>query len=404
MFNLLNFVIYQVVWFVCVFGAANGQGWIGAVAALVAVSGHLALSSRVATELKLIAAAILVGFVTDSALMRGGFISFEAAGPLPGWQPYWMLALWAAFATTLGYSMSWVTRRVGIAALAGAIGGPLAYWAGAKLDAVSILSPSTALPAIGIAWAAALTILAVAARRARPLVDDIEGPAPTTEIPAFARVKRRSHHAIFLCAMCAVLWASVAQGAAREWNFDVFLDGKRIGDHRFSLLEDGDRRELTSEAAFDVRIFFINAYRYRHEAKETWQGECIERVEARTDDNGKALTVDAKRAGEALIIATSGESASPVNDVCVQTFAYWNPRILEADRLLNPQTGEYQAVRVESMGRERIGGLEADRYRLVGTDAGTAPLQIDLWYSTTLDWLALESQTPDGRTLRYTRR
>lgn len=403
MFNLLNFVIYQVVWFVCVLGAAQGQAWVGAVAASIAVIGHLALSDRVTAELKLIAVAILVGFVADSALLRGGFISFDAAAPLPGWQPYWMLALWASFATTLGYSMSWVTRRIWIAALAGAIGGPLAYWAGAKLGAMSILSPRSALPAIGLAWAVSLALLATATRRAYAPVE--EARAQAGEIPAFAHVKRRSHHAMVLFALLTVLNSSDARGAAREWNFDVFLDGKRIGDHRFSLLENGNRRELTSEAAFDVRILFINAYRYRHEARETWQGECIERVEASTDDNGKALTVAAERAGPAFVVATGGrESSLPLDDACVQTFAYWNPRILEANRLLNPQTGEYLAVRVESLGREQLGGFEADRYRLVGTDASADALQIDLWYSPARDWLALESRTPDGRTLRYERR
>lgn len=404
MFKLLNFVVYQIVWFVCVLGAANGQAWIGAVAALIAVTGHLVLSGRVVVELKLMATAILVGFVTDSALMRGGFIAFDAAVPLTGWQPYWMLALWAAFATTLGYSMSWVTRRVWIAALAGAIGGPLAYWGGAKLGAMSILSPGTALPAIAVAWAVSLTVLAVAARRAHAPART-EDPGAAEGIPAFAHIKRRSHHVVVLFAVCAILAASAAHGAAQEWHFDVFLDGKRIGDHRFRLQEEGDRRELTSEAAFDVRILFINAYRYRHEARETWRGECIERVEARTDDNGKALTVEAERAGPAFVVATGGvENVLPVDDACVRTFAYWNPRILEANRLLNPQTGEYVSVRVESLGRERVDGREADRYRLVGTDAAAPALQIDLWYSPARDWLALESNTPGGRMLRYERR
>jgi hypothetical protein len=31
-------------------------------------------------------------------------------------------------------------------------------------------------------------------------------------------------------------------------------------------------------------------------------------------------------------------------------------------------------------------------------------LQIDLWYATTREWMALESRTPDGRRLRYVRR
>ena len=43
-------------------------------------------------------------------------------------------------------------------------------------------------------------------------------------------------------------------------------------------------RELTSEARFRVRVLFIDAYRYEHRARESWRGDCLERLDARTDD------------------------------------------------------------------------------------------------------------------------
>ena len=89
-------------------------------------------------------------------------------------------------------------------------------------------------------------------------------------------------------------------------------------------------------------------------------------------------------------------------DECVQTFAYWNPSILDAQRLLNPQTGEYVDVKVLLMGRETIAGQPTERYRLIG--GGKTPLQIDLWYTAARDWVALESLTPEGRRLRYARK
>jgi len=88
-------------------------------------------------------------------------------------------------------------------------------------------------------------------------------------------------------------------------------------------------------------------------------------------------------------------------DECVQTFAYWNPSILRATRLLNPQTGEYEPVQISELGSDVIAGQPAERFRLIG--GGTTPLKIDLWYSPARDWLALESRTPEGRTLRYSK-
>jgi hypothetical protein len=193
-------------------------------------------------------------------------------------------------------------------------------------------------------------------------------------------------------------WAT--DGSSREWRFNVTLDGRPIGTHRFLLHERGERRELTSEARFNVKILFFDAYRYEHSARELWRGECLERIDARTEDNGEVSTILGARS-DGCFRVMSDESVEDIGS-CVQTFAYWNPRILEADRLLNPQTGEYIPVRVMPIGQESIAGHEhADRYRLVGNDASGTALQIDLWYSPSREWLALESQTADGRRLRY---
>jgi hypothetical protein len=194
--------------------------------------------------------------------------------------------------------------------------------------------------------------------------------------------------------------ALASNGVAREWHFDVTLDGRAIGEHRFRLREDGDARELTSEADFRVRFLFIDAYRYEHRAREQWQGDCLARLDARTDANGRQTVVSGERTGPGFRLEVGDSEASL--DTCVQTFAYWNPSILDARQLLNPQTGEYQPVKVLEMGRERIGGQPAIRYRLIGS--GGSPLEIDLWYTPSLEWLALESKTPEGRRLRYSRR
>jgi len=196
----------------------------------------------------------------------------------------------------------------------------------------------------------------------------------------------------------AVTSAAIAD-STREWRFDVSLDGRPIGHHTFVLREGGDSLELTSEARFRVRVLFINAYSYDHRAHESWRGGCLEKLDARTDSNGKETVVTGTQAlGEFRL---AGSKAAPL-DACVQTFAYWNPRILEAHRLLNPQTGEYVPVKALLMGRETLEGQPADRYRLVG--AGREPLQIDLWYTPGRDWLALESLTPEGHRLRYARK
>ena len=186
--------------------------------------------------------------------------------------------------------------------------------------------------------------------------------------------------------------------ASKTLMFDVFLDGKRIGYHRFEI--DGSRNNaaVRSEASFDVKFLFVTAFTYRHSARENWTGGCLEEIEARTDSNGKELNVVGERTGDAFVIDT-GEDEARLPE-CVMSFAYWNPGFLEQPRLLNPQTGEYVDVEVQELGKDivRLDGREipARSVRLTARQ-----MDITLWYSENAEWLALESVAKGGRILRY---
>ena len=206
-----------------------------------------------------------------------------------------------------------------------------------------------------------------------------------------------------LAALCTMSASATAPGPPREWRFNVSLDGTPIGYHRFALSERGSALELHSEARFNVKFLFFNAYRYVHDSQELWHGDCLYEIDARTDDNGSRQTVrGAMTAGRFLISRSGGDTDLAA---CVQTFAYWNPQILGATRLLNAQTGEYVPVHVDYVGSEflTVRGTRqaADHYRLTGDTSVGEDLRIDLWYSPSREWLSLESTTADGRRLRY---
>ena len=42
---------------------------------------------------------------------------------------------------------------------------------------------------------------------------------------------------------------------AKDWNFDVLMDGKLIGEHTFQLKEEEKFNQLTSNANFKVTVF-----------------------------------------------------------------------------------------------------------------------------------------------------
>ena len=156
---LVNFVAFQLGWFACVLGAANGLPWLGPVVVAAVVALHLVTARRKRPELYLVLVAMVIGLVVDSLLLATGWLRYSAGLWLPGLAPYWIIAMWALFATTLNVSMGWMRGRPVLTLLMGAIGGPLSYLAGEKLGAIELTQPTAALAALAVAWAIAMPLL-----------------------------------------------------------------------------------------------------------------------------------------------------------------------------------------------------------------------------------------------------
>jgi hypothetical protein len=204
----------------------------------------------------------------------------------------------------------------------------------------------------------------------------------------------------------ATLWLLLAALApalagattSREWRFTVSLDEREVGSHRFRVIEREGERRVKSDAHFTVKVLFIDAYTYVHQAREHWYGDCLQAIESQTNDNGERLAVrGARRGGQFQVIATDGRADLAG---CVMSFAYWNPAILGERRLLNAQTGELTDVRVEPLGEETVmvrgTPVVASRYALRARN-----FRIDVWYASGDEWVKLESRTDGGRVLRY---
>ena len=151
---LQNFILFQLGWLSCVIGGASSSyHWIGVavVAAIVAI--HLLRAYSISNEISLIVVTAVLGTTWDSALMVAGLFAFNNGVVFDALVPFWMVAMWALFATTLNVSMRWMKNRYLLASIFGAIGGPAAYYAGHRLGAVEFSDTATALFAVGTGWA-----------------------------------------------------------------------------------------------------------------------------------------------------------------------------------------------------------------------------------------------------------
>ena len=161
-----NFILFQVGWFSCVLGGgSDGLAWLGVAVASLIVAVHLYRAGSPRDEMVLVMMTMLVGTLWDGGLTMAGIFIFEAPTLLPNFAPYWLIAMWALFATTLNVSLKWLKGRYLLAAIFGALGGPLAYYAGHRLGAVEFSDTFTAMLAVAAGWSVIMPLLLVLAAR-----------------------------------------------------------------------------------------------------------------------------------------------------------------------------------------------------------------------------------------------
>lgn len=209
-----------------------------------------------------------------------------------------------------------------------------------------------------------------------------------------------------LTAMIAlVLSVAATASSANKWSFEVSLDDRVVGSHEFLVTNNGGVTIVQSDAQFDVKVLFFTAFRYQHNSEEQWVDNCVARIDATTSSNGKIVDIEGRRIDNALQL-NSAEADEPLVG-CIQTFAYWNPSILDAKYLLNPQTGEYVEIDVAPLGQERVyyagKNVDARSFLISNQDSDeNKRINIKLWYSAdTMQWLGLRSLVKGGRVLEY---
>jgi hypothetical protein len=146
-----NLLLFQAGWFAAVLGAANGMAWLGPAVITAILAFHLYRASERAMEAGLVLCVLLVGLAFESLLAFSGWVAYP--GHESSIAPLWMVALWANFAATLNVALRSLRSRAWLLAALGLVGGPLAYWGGASLGAMTWLQVWPVLMSLALGWA-----------------------------------------------------------------------------------------------------------------------------------------------------------------------------------------------------------------------------------------------------------
>lgn len=128
---ILNIILYQLVWFGCVFFQDKFL-----LPGVVLIVLHLLLCKDKSQELAVVAYCASMGLVMDATLTLVGIFEFTATPSfLP--IPLWLILIWVGFAGTLRHGLRFFMERPLLALSAAAIGAPFIYHTASRFGAVS---------------------------------------------------------------------------------------------------------------------------------------------------------------------------------------------------------------------------------------------------------------------------
>ena len=192
--------------------------------------------------------------------------------------------------------------------------------------------------------------------------------------------------------LCSIVLFISNFAFAEEWVFDAVLNDKVIGQHTF-IYED---EKTISNANFKFKYLFMD-FIYQHKSTETWQGDCLKSISSKTDDDGDIYEVRGHRNNDQFLVTTDNKITEL--PLCIMTFAYGNPKILDQKKLMNSQNGEYLDVDIQFLREENhmVKGKDilTDLWQ-IEAKGDDGELLVHIWYDKNMNWVSLKSQTPIG--------
>lgn len=157
-----NLAFFKIGWVACVMFAAAGQPVLATLSVAAVAVVHLVSLNAPLKEVLLLLAAAVVGLGWESFMVWTGLVQY-AGHESSMLAPYWIVAMWVLFATTINHGLRWAKRNLWVASLAGLLGGPMAFYGGMNLGAVEFSHTAAALVVIGLGWALLLPVLTLIA-------------------------------------------------------------------------------------------------------------------------------------------------------------------------------------------------------------------------------------------------
>jgi len=193
----------------------------------------------------------------------------------------------------------------------------------------------------------------------------------------------------------------------KEVRYDVFRNGKNIGNHVLEFDVSDSTLLVSSLSSLVVRYMGIPVYKYTYRAKEIWEDGSLRTVESEIRDNRKDLRV-IKATLQERVTQVTDRGKSQLAPLVQYATTHWHPGALKVGRMFHTTHGRVRNVKINSLGSERIALRDTrpdatSKVRDVVTTAYdlTGGFAAKLWYDEYNRWVRLQFNADDGSRIDY---
>jgi Domain of unknown function (DUF6134) len=159
-------------------------------------------------------------------------------------------------------------------------------------------------------------------------------------------------------------------------SYDIIRQGDTIGTNTVDVERRGDTTLVKISTKILVKVMFIEAYRFDHDATETWKTGQLVAFNSQTNDNGTKHNVTVTSGTDKLDLNVDGKhSDAPLT---LRPASLWNKAFDAQKELFDPANGKRLAIQTKDLGDENItvngAARQARHYKISGE------LDRDVWF------------------------
>lgn len=157
-YKIFNGILFYIVWYACIYGAALEFEMLGVMTGVVLTALHFCLSSKRLKDLIILAVYLVIAVFGDWLLIQCKVIGY----PYVTYDittlgvPLWVIMLYVSFSTTINHSLVLIHRYPLLCSLGGGIGGAISFYFSEKIGAILLPLGLGSLLGLTLYWFAIL--------------------------------------------------------------------------------------------------------------------------------------------------------------------------------------------------------------------------------------------------------